>query len=117
MESHTTDTASQNMAMDVSGQAVVTLAGSFGMEEAATLAQTLTEALDRSSEEVVLSLASVERCGVPFFQLLFALCKQAGHDGKRVRLAQPLSEGVLRDARQLGITQKDFEAYLPSEAI
>ena len=117
MESHSTNTAFQNMVMDASGRALVTLAGAFGLEEAATLAQTFTEALGRSSGEIVLSLASVERCGVPFFQLLFALCKQAGHDGKRVRLAQPLSEGVLRDARQLGITQKDFEAYLLSEAI
>lgn len=108
---------SHSMVMDNAGRAVVTLSGAFGLGDAPSLAQAFTEALDRSSEEVVLSLDAVEQCGVLFFQLLFALNKQAHHDGKRVGLAQPLPGGMRHDAEQLGISQKDFDAFLLSEAI
>ena len=106
-----------SMEMDSAGRVVVTLAGTFGLADAPPLAQTLAEALEHSSEAVVLSPGAVEQCGVIFFQMLFALAKQASRDGKRVVLARPFPEGLRRDAEQLGISHKDLDAFILSEAL
>jgi len=108
---------SHNVNMDEAGREVITLSGVFGLEDASSLAQTLADALKRPAEDILLSVDGVEQGGAPFFQLLFALCRQARLDGKRVTLAHPLSTGLSRQAEQLGISKQDFDAHFTSEAI
>ncbi|GAB6035644.1 hypothetical protein JCM15519_02030 [Fundidesulfovibrio butyratiphilus] len=95
----------------------LSFSGTFGIEDAEALKQSLEAAIGRCSLEYRLSFHGLEGADVLFFQVLFALAKQVRNEGRCVALPQTLPPVLLQEAARIGIDRKDFESSFVCEVL